>query len=148
MKKFRFSLQAVLTVRTWRESQASQAFGRALQLRREAEETLGALQRQTSALAAAICADRGWPALQANYLAAYREQCAREQRGAEAVAAAAAAVEKNRTAWLAARRDLRALENLAQKARQRHRVAAEREEQRAQDERPASRLRPETSFVS
>ena len=90
MKKFRFTLRSVETVRGLRELRAREAF--------------------TAAVRAVRAADAA-------------KVAAREQR------------ERFEVRLVAARRDLRVIENLKAKARETHRLECEREEQSAMDDR-------------
>jgi len=58
------------------------------------------------------------------------------------------ALEQRRTEWLAARRDVRLLEQLKDRAKARHRIEVARAEQRELDDRPTAALLPVEETVS
>jgi flagellar protein FliJ len=138
MKKFRFPLRSVETVRGMREMRAREAFTAALHAYAEAEAVLAQAREQRRRLEDVIVMSRGArlrPADQVAFQDAYREELAREARAAQASTTAKTRLEERREAWIVTRRDLRVIENLEAKARQTYRREVEYEEQKLLDDR-------------
>jgi flagellar FliJ protein len=57
-------------------------------------------------------------------------------------------LEQRRTEWLAARRDVRLIDQLKAKAKERHRIEVARAEQRELDDRPSAALLPVEETIS
>lgn len=138
MKKFRFPLRSVATVRTLRELRAREQFSHAVQVYVTAEETLQGLRSRLAELEQILKSGRGTTfraADEAWFIEAFKHETVAATKAATEVTAARAAMESARQAWLEARRDLRVVENLEQKARAAHLREGEREAQAALDDR-------------
>lgn len=141
MKKFRFPLRTVATVRSLAELRARERFSQAVQVYVEAENRLQALRERLAEFEELLRSERGRafkPADQASFLAAFKEDTVRATKLEAEVAAARQALEVARQAWLESRRDVRVIENLETKARRAHRVELEREDQLALDDRTSA----------
>lgn len=138
MKKFRFPLGSVITLRRMRETERREAFAAAVHTYVLAEEALAAVARQVAQLEEIIAAERVAgcnAAAQVSFLHALSDERARRSQAAAKVDETKDAMERARLAWLEARRELRLVEILEGKARAAHRFAAEREEQSLLDDR-------------
>lgn len=137
MKRFRFPLHAVLTLRNLHEQRAREAFARALHLQSVAAATLAAAQARVAASARLLCETRTHVFHSGEHAAAllsWRGDCTMEKRAVDTLRQAEEAMHKARTVWLEARRHLQVIENLKARALLRHRQAGEREEQTLLDE--------------
>ena len=138
MKKFKFPLRSVQTVRTIRELKAREVFSIALARHAAA---VNALQEARSALAGLeelIRAFRTGHFKAAEHVAFSNEILVREaciQKAMLDEVAAARQVNDSRELWIVARRDLRIVEKLEIKAKENHRIEAEHEEQSMLDDR-------------
>lgn len=152
MKRFRFRLASVVTLRGMREQRAREAFGAAMRIVTEAEEALAGVRARVAQIEDMLRAGRQQtfrPHEYAESVAAYRLELASEQKAVDAVAQARSQMEKARTAWLEARRHLQVIENLRERARRRHQVESDRAEQVALDEHASLRaLRATTTSES
>ncbi len=141
MKKFRFPLHSVATVRSMRELRAREQFSVAVHACVLAEERLQLLRSRLAVLEEVLRSGRTRTFRagdEASFLEAYRaETHAADQASAE-LEKARAAMEVARQGWLGSRRDLRVVENLEQKARAFHRREVEREDQAALDDRTSA----------
>ena len=138
MRKFRFSLRSVETVRGMLELRAREAFTEALHAFFAAEDQLRQVREQRRKLEEILGASRGAtmrPADQVTYLNAYHAELERERQATAASETAKAELDKRREAWVTARRDLRVIENLEVKAREVYRRELEYEEQKILDDR-------------
>ncbi|MFH1499444.1 MAG: flagellar export protein FliJ [Verrucomicrobiota bacterium] len=138
MKKFRFPLGSVITLRRMREGERREAFADAVHKYVGAEEALAAVDRQVADLEDIIAAERVLgcnAAAQVSFLHALADERERRVKAASLVDQAKAAMEQARLAWLEATRELRLVEILEGKARATHRFATEREEQALLDDR-------------
>ena len=138
MKKFTFPLRSVETVRAMRELRAREAFTEALHVFIAAEQDLERAREQRRKLEEILVASRGAtlrPPDQVMYLDAYHDELARERQATQQRAAAKTELDQRRDAWVAARRDLRVIENLEVKAREVYRRELEYEEQKQLDDR-------------
>ncbi len=141
MKRFRFPLQAVSTVRVWKEAKAREALAAAVQAYVVAEERLGALRQEADDLEEIVRRARAnafKPADQAAFLHAYSIAANAVIEGERGVAEANANLEQARAEWRDARAALKAVESLEKRSRERHRLENAREEQAALDERAAA----------
>lgn len=137
MKRFRFPLQPVATLRAHQEMRAREAFADAARARRQAENVLAQAQARVAAREADVNAAR-----QANFsataaavaLADYRQECATEAESARALAQARKTADEKRDAYLAAHQRLEAVRKLEMKARALHRAETSREEQATYDD--------------
>jgi flagellar protein FliJ len=138
MKKFRFPLRSVATVRAMRELRARDAFTQAVHAFVRATEDLHRVQRQLAELEDILRDERTRsfrPSDQASFIAAFHSESRREAEAGHAVLEARRAMDAARAAWLETRRDVRIVEKLEVRARLAHRHAADREEQAALDDR-------------
>lgn len=138
MKKFRFPLRSVETVRSLHELRAREAFSIAVRAYMEAETHLLRVREQRRELAEILVAERRAtlrPADQVAFLHAYQVEVEREALATKTTAEAKAAMDARRERWIEARRDLRVIENLEEKARHAHQREVEHEEQKVQDDR-------------
>jgi flagellar FliJ protein len=69
------------------------------------------------------------------FFQSYQDEVLRERKALEVLASARKEMDRQRGLWIAARRDVRVIENLKVKARETHRLECEREEQSAMDDR-------------
>lgn len=141
MKKFRFPLRSVATVRSLAEMRAREHFSRAVQIFLETEQRLVAIRARLKELEERMREARGRAfrgAEQAAFLAALKDETVRATKTEAEVAEARAALEIARHAWLESRRDVRVIENLETKARRAHAVELERENQAAMDDRASA----------
>ncbi|HEX2101133.1 MAG TPA: flagellar export protein FliJ [Candidatus Synoicihabitans sp.] len=137
MKRFRFPLQSVATVRAWHERDAREAFGAAMRAYTQAESRVQEerkLAQQTESVLRAGRSKTFRPLEQAAFAAAYQTQLQVVRQVEQARVEAKTAVDRARDAWHAARSKLRAVEQLEHRARQQHRVEQERADQTAMDE--------------
>jgi flagellar FliJ protein len=151
MKKFRFALSSVSVVREVRETLRREVFASAVRETTAAERALEKVIAERAALAAALAASRAGtfrPALQTAGLAAQQRCAEQEVEAASLLQRARQALEQRRTEWLAARRDVRLLEQLKDRAKARHRIEVARAEQRELDDRPTAALLPVEETVS
>jgi len=138
MKKFRFTLRSVQTVRNIRELRARELFSLSIaELARAVEEVRQADYRLNS-LQQVLLGERGplfRPAEQVAYLQAVDVAKRELDEARTAVTKATLRRDECREAWIATRMDVRIIENLEKKARQQHLHDYEREEQSALDDR-------------
>lgn len=138
MKKFRFPLRSVATVRSIAELRARENFSSAVQIYLTAENELQALRTRLGEFEQLLRSGRGQAfraADQVSFLAAFREDTIRATKMEVEVAKARQELETARQAWLESRRDVRVIEKLESKARLSHRQQSEREDQLAMDDR-------------
>ena len=138
MKKFRFPLRSVATVRNIYELRARENFSRCVQACVAAEKNLESLRARVTELEQLLRSGRLQhfrPADQASFMAALKDESTKVAKAAAEVTAARDAMETARQAWLQSRRDVRVIENLEQKRRAVHRHELERENQAAMDDR-------------
>lgn len=141
MKKFRFPLRSVATVRNIYELRAREHFSRTVQACVTADKTLESLRTRVAELEQLLRSGRLQcfrPADQTSFMAAFKEENVKAAKAAAEAAAARATMETARQAWLQSRRDVRVIENLEQKRRAIHRSELERENQAAMDDRASS----------
>lgn len=138
MKKFRFPLRSVATVRSMIELRAREEFSRAVQICVAAEKKLAAQRERVAELESILRSGRLTrfrPADQATFLAAFKDETAIISTLTADLNSARREMESARQAWLESRRGVRVIENLEQKARQAHLHEVERENQAAMDDR-------------
>jgi flagellar export protein FliJ len=138
MKRFRFPLQPVATLRDRQEMLARQQFARAVQEAARCAAALDDATARVDALVAALLdgrAGRHGGAVHAAHLAAHQLEVQAAARAAAALAAAEHARETARQRWLEARLQVRLIENLRERARTRHLAETFRAEQVQLDER-------------
>ena len=138
MKKFRFPLRSVVTVRELREQRAREVFSAAVHAYVGAEERVGEIRKRLSELEEILRNERAKtfrPSDQVAFLQAHHRETVCEIAAVKGVEQARVEMERCRLVWLEARRDVRLLENLELKARTAHRSDLEREEQALLDDR-------------
>lgn len=138
MKKFRFPLRSVATLRRMRESERREIFAAAVRAYVAAEEALAAADARVAELEDIIVHGRSGCFRAADQVAFMQALVAERSRRAAALAVVVKAkslMETERQAWLASRRDVRLVEILETKSRGVHRRACEREEQALLDDR-------------
>lgn len=141
MKKFRFPLRSVATVRSLRELRAREHFSVAVHAYVMAEEQLQVLRGRLAALEEVLRNGRNRnfrAGDEVSFLEAYKTETIAATKGAAEVEKARAAMEAARQAWLGSRRDLKVVESLEQKAHANHRREVEREDQAALDDRTSA----------
>lgn len=141
MKKFRFTLASVQTVRSIRELRAREVFSLAVALRVKAEEALHQSLSDLRNLEQMMLDRRKSVMVVGEQVAFANEHMVRIQgvRDAEsALAKAHAHMQDCREKWIESRRDLKLLENLESKARVSHRIACDKEEQAQMDDRSSA----------
>lgn len=151
MKKFRFPLSSVGTVRSMKELRARENFSRAVQSYVEAENRLQALRTRLTEFEEILRSGRGRAfraADQVSFLAAFQEDNARVTKMESDLVKVRQELEIARQAWLESRRDVRVIEKLETKARLLHRQQREHEEQLAMDDRTNARTARETATAS
>jgi flagellar FliJ protein len=132
MKRFRFSLRPVAVLRAHRELRAREAFGAAVHAYVNSEEDLAAVRARVARCEGALSAgrhERFSAADEAHALAGYRQECAAELAAERAMIAARSLMAQRRAEYLEAHRKVEVVKRLEEKARQEHRLAANREEQ-------------------
>lgn len=138
MKKFRFPLRSVATVRSMIELRAREQFSRSVQTCVAVEKRLTAQRERVVELESIIRSgrlERFRPADQSTFMAAFKDETALVTKITAELNSARREMESARQAWLESRRDVRVIENLEQKARAVHLQEVERENQAAMDDR-------------
>jgi flagellar FliJ protein len=141
MKKFRFPLRSVATVRGLAELKARERFSLAVQAFATAEQRLKAARTRLQEHEKVLRDGRSGAfraADQVGFLRAYKEETDHAATIEAEAVAARSAMETARQAWLESRRDVRVIENLEAKARLAHRAEVERESQNAMDDRASA----------
>lgn len=137
MKRFRFTLRPVATMRAHRQLLAREALAAAAVAQRRGEERLAAVRGRITELEDIIRLSRQGSFRAAEAAAfgqAYRRERAAETDAQKQVAAARAAVETRREACVEANRELEVVVHLEEKARTAHQREAQRVEQAEIDE--------------
>jgi len=138
MKKFRFPLRSVATVRSMIELRAREQFSRCVQACVAAEKNLVTQRERVAELESILRSGRLTrfrAADQATFMAAFKDETAVITKFTAELNSARREMESARQAWLESRRDVRVIENLEQKARTAHLHEVERENQAAMDDR-------------
>jgi flagellar FliJ protein len=138
MKKFRFPLRSVATLRRLRETERRELFAAAVHAYTAAEEALAEVNSRIAELEGIIAHERVGrfrPADHVAFLQALADEKVRKTEVQARVAQAKLDMERERQAWLESRRDMRLVEILETKARGVHRREYEREEQALLDDR-------------
>jgi flagellar FliJ protein len=141
MKKFRFPLRSVATLRSLRELRAREQFSQAVHAYVAAEEHLLMLRARLAELEEILRSGRSRSFRagdEASFIEAYKSETDAALRASTEVDKARAAMETARQTWLGSRRDLRVVENLERKARATHLHEVEREDQAALDDRTSA----------
>ena len=148
MKKFRFTLQPVATVRDLQEMRAREGFALAVREVGARSQALSQQQLRVAEFVEALIAGRetGFAAaMQASFLRAYREEVAAERKALDALTQAEQERELARRRWIDTHVQLRLVEKLRDRARERHAADGARFEQRQLDDRaPRGDLFPTT----
>ncbi len=148
MKKFRFTLEPVATLRHLQEMRANEAFAAANRRREECDAAFGRQQLRVAQFVEALIVRRttGLPGeMHASFLRAYRSELDEEKAAAEAVARAEREQEAARQRWIDAHLQVRLVDKLRAKARERFQTELIRFEQRQLDDRlPRGGLFPES----
>ncbi len=137
MKRFRFPLQSVSTVRAWRERAAREAFATAVQQLAQADQALQQVRTRVVELENLLRHGQATtfrPQEHAAAVTAYQHELLNVRAAEEKRAAADSALTRARQDWQAARNQLRVINQLEQRARQAHGLAQEKDEQSALDE--------------
>lgn len=137
MKRFRFRLEAVRTLREVAELGQREAFGAAQQRLAAAERTVQAAADARRELSERLAGSRTGmfrPAEQSSGLEALSRAMQREATAGKARQEAVEERDRARESWLEARRALQIMQKLEDKARSEHRAAAEKNEQTLLDE--------------
>jgi flagellar FliJ protein len=148
MKKFRFPLRSVTTIRNLRELRAREQFSAAVQTYIAADEQLQSIRAKLTELEDILRSGRAQrfrPTDEVSFIQALKDETIKATRADAAVTTARNAMEVARQAWLESRRDLRVLENLERKARTLHRQETERENQAAMDDRTSALVARQTA---
>lgn len=138
MKKFRFSLQSVQTVRAIKEMRAREAFSAAVHKAMEAENKLLAVRDRLAALEGLLVSGRSAvmvPSEQVAFLNEYEVQRRVEKEVQTEFEKSRKELDEQRELWIVTRRDLKVIDNLETKARHEYRVEFEREQQALMDDR-------------
>lgn len=138
MKKFSFNLRSVHTIRSIHELRAREVFSAALMEQRAAVQALAHVEERLQALDAHMLGARQGTFRAPEQVAFLHEHLVLEREIAKATEVLAKADQKVsacRAAWIHARRDVRVMEKLEAKARERHRRDCDHEEQAAIDDR-------------
>ena len=138
MKKFRFPLRSVATVRSMIELRAREQFSHCVQACVAAEKRLVTQRERVTELESIIRSgrlSRLRAADQATFMAAFKDETGIVTKITAELNSARREMESARQAWLESRRDVRVIENLEQKARTAHMHEVERENQAAMDDR-------------
>lgn len=138
MKKFRFSLEPVATLRNLQEMRASEAFSAA---NKRVEECVVAVERQQMRVAQfvetlIVRRATGLPgSVHASFLQSYRRELAAEETVNRALAKAQQEQETARQRWIDAHLQVRLVDKLRTKAKERFRTELVQTEQRQLDDR-------------
>lgn len=138
MKKFRFPLRSVATLRRMRESERREIFAAAVRAYVAAEEAFAAAEARVAELEEIIVHGRSGcfrAADQVAFMQALVSERTRRTGALAVVVKTKSLMETERQAWLASRRDVRLVEILENKSRGLHRRACESEEQALLDDR-------------
>src|SRR5436305_619284 len=120
MKKFRFPLRSVTTIRNMRELRAREQFSAAVRVYVAADERLLTVRARLTELEDILRSGRAQrfrPSDEISFIQAFRNETLVATKAEGDLVAARNAMEAARKAWLESRRDLRVLENLERKAR-------------------------------
>ncbi|MDD2763102.1 MAG: flagellar FliJ family protein [Opitutaceae bacterium] len=138
MRRFRFHLESVATLRAMRELRAREHLAAAIRACEQAEADLAEASGRRILLEHLLRTGRAFTLRAAEhvaFLAALRRACDDETAAQRRVAEARAGRDRRLTEYHEAVRDVKVLGNLRTRARAAHRLALERESQTALDER-------------
>ncbi len=145
MKRFRFSLQSVATVRSLKELRARENLAaslRAIERAFLAHAKARSQREELEQMLRAGSSSRMRAGEQVAFLGALGVAGLAEAEARQAHAEASAERDRRVAEYHEAARDLKAMEKLEAKARQRYRLAGERAEQNALDEWAGAAIRP------
>lgn len=137
MKRFRFPLRPVAVIRAHKELRAREAFAASVHAYVQAEELLAATRARVAELAQVLFEGRGGTFLAAeaaSLFRSYRAECEEEVQVERRVIEARELMQKRRSEYLEASRQLKVVNKLEEKARAAHHAVALREDQAAMDE--------------
>ena len=137
MKRFRFRLSSVLSLRDLAERRARENFGRAQQVVAEATTHLRTAEQARLQLTESLSGARAAvfrPIEQIAGFGALRQAERAEAECANRLTAARQSLAQARERWLASRRDLQVIQRLEERARLAHRTEADKAEQSLLDE--------------
>jgi flagellar FliJ protein len=137
MKKFRFPLRTVATLRGLQELRARETFAAAVRTYVQAEKVLAEIRQRLAELREILLNERRATFRardQASFLEAFHNETVRETEGKCEVVSAKNAMELRRQEWLETRRGVKLIANLEHKARETHRHTGDREMQGELDE--------------
>jgi flagellar FliJ protein len=137
MKKFRFPLESVKTVRDLHAQRAREAFTAELRLLEQAEDRLRRARERRRALSDSIIATRSVPFHSGELaagLTAYHLSVQAEADAAKVRGETNSRLEQARERWMECRRQLEMVHRLEHQARLEHRATCEKVEQAALDE--------------
>ena len=138
MKKFRFTLQPVATLRNLQEMRASEAFSGANRRLAECGAALERQQLRVAQFVESLIVRRatGLPgSLQASFMQAYRGELAEENSAQDALTKARSEQEAARKRWIEAHLQVKLVEKLRGRANERYRTELVHFEQRQLDDR-------------
>ena len=148
MKKFRFTLEPVATVRGLQEMRARDAFGGAVRHVTACAEALAQQQAKVAEFVTALIERRAAGlsgALHVSFMRTYAEEIGFERAADVALVKAQQAREMARQKWIDAHLQVKLVQKLRGKARERHLTELGRVEQRQMDDRaPRGSLFPES----
>lgn len=148
MKKFRFPLEPVATLRNLQEMRANEAFSGANRHVAACDAQLGEQQMRVAQFVEAMIVNRtaGLPGvMQASFMQAYRGELDREREAGEALEKARVEQEAARQRWIEAHLQVRLIDKLRQRAVERHQAELFHLEQRQLDDRlPRGELFPQS----
>jgi len=138
MKRFRFALQSVATLRELRELRARENLATAIRVCERTEIALADARARRELLEDLVRSGRAFTLRAAEHVAflcALRSAAEEESAAERAVTEAHAARDRRLSEYYDAARALKVMNNLEVRARATHRLASEREEQTTLDER-------------
>lgn len=138
MKKFRFNLEPVGTLRNLQEMRASEVFSRANRERAAKDAALQHQQLRVAQFVEALIVQRatGLPgSMQASFMRAYRNELDEEKAAGAALAKAVQEQEAARQLWVEAHRQVKLIDKLRGRARERFQIEVIHTEQRQLDDR-------------
>jgi len=138
MKKFRFSLQPVGTLRDLQEMRASESFSQANRERAQCDAALQHQQLRVAEFVESLIVRRavGLPGpMQDSFMRAYRTELVDEKSASDAQVAATKVQEAARQRWIEAHRQVKLIDKLRARAREHFQTEVFRFEQRQLDDR-------------
>jgi flagellar export protein FliJ len=138
MKRFHFPLEPVGTLRNLQEMRASEAFALANRERAKCDAALQHQQLRVAQFVESLIVRRttGLPgSMQASFMSAYRTELAEEKTAGDALAVAARKQEDARQRWIEAHLQVKLVDKLRGRARERFQTESIRAEQSQLDDR-------------